>query len=109
VKIIKQAVVFLAGNEIRQISSTLYQMMKEEVWRDLPKTKLPGCYDRLVRLITRLDDSVGGAHADWKEARADHDRIQMPSAVIIGKDIQSEGNQIFKVFGGSVREDEWIV
>jgi hypothetical protein len=70
---------------------------------------LPGCYDRLVRLITRLDDSVGGAHADWKEASADHDRIQMSSAVIIDKVIQSEGNQIFKVFGGSIREEEWIV
>jgi hypothetical protein len=109
VKIIKQAIAFLAGNEIRQISSTLCQMMKEEVGWDLPKTKLPGCYDRLVRLITRLDDSVGGAHADWKEARADHDRIQIPSAVIIGKVIQSEGNRIFKVFRGSVREEEWIV
>jgi hypothetical protein len=84
-------------------------MVKEEVGRGLPKTKLPGCYDRLVRLITRLDDSVEGAYADWKEARADHDRIQMPSAVIIGKVIQSEGNQILKVFGGSVREEEWIV
>jgi hypothetical protein len=39
-------------------------MMKEEVGRDLLKTKLPGYYDRLVRLITRLDDSIGGAHAD---------------------------------------------
>jgi hypothetical protein len=84
-------------------------MMKEEVGRVLPKTKLLGCYNRLVRLITRLDDSIGGAHADWKEARADHDRIQIPSAVIIGKVIQSEGNQIFKVFGGSIREEEWIV
>jgi hypothetical protein len=109
VKIIKQAVAFLAGNEIRQISSTLCQMMKEEVGRDLPKTKLPGCYDRLVRLITRLDDAVGGAHTDWKEARADHDRIQMPSVVIIDKVIQSEGNRIFKVFGCSVSEEEWIV
>jgi hypothetical protein len=109
VKIIKQVVAFLAGNEIRQISSTFCQMMKEEVGRDLPKTKLPGCYDRLVRLITRLDDSVGGAHADWKEARVDHDRIQMASAVIIGKVIQSEGNRIFKVFGSNVREDEWII
>jgi hypothetical protein len=99
----------LVGNKIRQISSTLSQMMKEEVGRDLPKTKLLGCYNRLVRLITRLDDSIGGAHADWKEARADHDRIQIPSAVIIGKVIQSEGNQIFKVFGGSIREEEWIV
>jgi hypothetical protein len=84
-------------------------MMKEEVGRDLAKTKLPGCYDQLVRLIARLDDSVGGAHADWKEARVDHDRIQMPSAVINDKVIQSEGNQIFKVFGGNVREEEWIV
>jgi hypothetical protein len=63
-KIIKQTIAFLAGNEIRQISSTLCQMMKEDVGRDLPKTKLSGCYDRLVRLITKLDDSVGGAHAD---------------------------------------------
>jgi hypothetical protein len=84
-------------------------MMKEEVGRDLPKTKLPGCYDQLVRLIARLDDSIGGAHADWKEARVDHDRIQMSSVVINGKVIQSEGNQIFKVFGGNVREEEWIV
>jgi hypothetical protein len=84
-------------------------MMKEEVGRDLPKTKLPGCYNPLVRLITRLDGSVGGAHAVWKEARADHDRIQMPSAVIIAKVIQSKGNQIFKLFEGSVREEEWIV
>jgi hypothetical protein len=109
VKIIKQAIAFLAGNEIRLISSTLYQMMKEEVGRDLPKTKLPGCYDWPIILTTWLDDSVRGAHADWKEASADHDRVQMPSAVIIGKVIQSEGDRIFKAIGGSVREEEWIV
>jgi hypothetical protein len=34
-------------------------MVKEEVGRNLPKTKLPGCYNRLIRLITWLDDSVG--------------------------------------------------
>jgi hypothetical protein len=49
--------------------------MKEEVGRNLPETKLPGCYDRLIKLITGLDDSVGGAHADGKEARANHDRV----------------------------------
>jgi hypothetical protein len=38
VKIIKQAIAFLAGNEIRQIDSTLCQIMKEEAGRDLPKT-----------------------------------------------------------------------
>jgi hypothetical protein len=70
---------------------------------------LPGCYDRLVRLVTWLDDSVGGAHADWKEARVDHDRVQMLSAVIISKAIQSESDQIFKAIGGIVRKEEWIV
>jgi hypothetical protein len=49
--------------------------MKEEVRRNLPKSKLPSCYDRLIEFISWLDDPVGGAHADWKEARADHDRI----------------------------------
>jgi hypothetical protein len=38
VKIIKQAIAFLAGDEIGQIISTLCQMMKEDVGRDLPKT-----------------------------------------------------------------------
>jgi hypothetical protein len=38
VKSIKQAIAFLAGDEIRQIDSTLCQMMKKEVGRDLPKT-----------------------------------------------------------------------
>jgi hypothetical protein len=63
----------------------------------------------MIRLITYLDDSVGGAHADWKGARADHDRVQMSSVVIIGKIIQSEGGRIFKAIRGSVREEEWIV
>jgi hypothetical protein len=67
-----------------------------------------GCYDRLIRLITWPDDSVEGAHADWKEARADHDRVQMSGAVIIGKVIQSEGDQIFKAIRDSVREEELI-
>jgi hypothetical protein len=70
---------------------------------------LPGCYDWLVRFVTWLDDSVGGAHADWKEARADHDRVQMSSVVIIGKAIQSESDRIFKAIGCNVRKEEWIV
>jgi hypothetical protein len=70
---------------------------------------LSGCYDRLVRFIVWLDDSVGGTHTDWKETRADHDRVQMPSVVIIGKAIQSESDQIFKAIGGSIRKEEWIV
>ena len=108
-EIVEQIVAFLAGEEIRQVGSTLCQVMKEEVRRDLPKTKLPGCYDRLVRLITRLDDSVGSAHADWKKTRTNHDRIQMPSAVIFGKVIQSKRHWIFKVSGGGIREEKWVI
>jgi hypothetical protein len=50
-------------------------MVEEEVGRNLPKSKLPGCYNRLVKPITWLDDSIGGAHADWKEVRVNHDRV----------------------------------
>jgi hypothetical protein len=50
-------------------------MVKKEVGRNLPETKLPGCYDRLVEFIAGLDDSVRGAHTNWKEARVNHDRI----------------------------------
>jgi hypothetical protein len=70
---------------------------------------LPGCYDRLVRFVAWLDDSVGGTHADWKETRADHDGVQMTSVVIIGKAIQSKSDWIFKPIGGSVRKEERIV
>jgi hypothetical protein len=64
VKIREQAIASSAGENIGQISSTYCQVVKEKVGRNLPKTKLPSCYDRLVKLITWLDDSVGGAHAD---------------------------------------------
>jgi hypothetical protein len=55
------------------------------VWRNLPKTKLLGCYNRLVKLISRFGDPVGGAHADWEEARANHDGVQAPCVDIIVK------------------------
>jgi hypothetical protein len=70
---------------------------------------LLGCYDRLGRFVAWLDDSVGGTHADWKEIRADYDRVQMSSAVIIGKAIQSESDRIFEAIGGSIRKEERIV
>jgi hypothetical protein len=60
-------------------------MMKEEVWRHLPKTKLPGCYNQLVKLVSWFDDPVRSAHADWEETRANHDRVQAPRVNIIGK------------------------
>jgi hypothetical protein len=84
-------------------------MMKEEVRRSLPEAKLPGCYDRLIELISWLDDPVGGAHADWKKARADHDRIQMPCAVIIGKISQSKGDRVLKNFRISVGKEDRVV
>jgi hypothetical protein len=104
VKIREQAVASLAGEDVGQISSTYCQMVKEEVGRNLPKTKLPGCYDQLVEFITGLDDSVRGAHADWKEARANHDRVQMPSAIIIGKVNHSEDDWVLKNFRICVRK-----
>jgi hypothetical protein len=81
-------------------------MMKIEVRRDLPKTELPGYHDRL---IARLDDSVGGAHANGMETRTDHERIKVPSAVIIGKIIQPEGNWVFNVPTFHIREEERVV
>jgi hypothetical protein len=84
-------------------------MMKEEVRRNLPEAKLPGHYNRLIELISWLDDPVGGAHADWKEARANHDRIQMPSAVIIGKISQSEGDRVFKNSRIGVGKEDRVV
>jgi hypothetical protein len=109
VKIREQAIASLAGEDVGQISSTYYQMVKEEVGRNLPKTKLPGCYDRLVEFITGLDDSVRATHADWKEARATHDRVQMPSAIIIGKVSQSEGDWVLKDFRVYVMNEDWAI
>jgi hypothetical protein len=60
-------------------------MMKEEMWRHLPKTKLPGCYDRLIKFISRFNEPVGSAHADWKEARTNHDGVQAPGIDIMGE------------------------
>jgi hypothetical protein len=84
-------------------------MMKEEVWRNLPKTKLPGCYNRLVKLVSQFDDPVGSAHADWEEARANHDRVQAPGVGIIGEVSQSERGWAFKDFRLSIREEDWVV
>jgi hypothetical protein len=75
VKIREQVITSLAGESVEQISSVYGQIVKEEMGRNLPKTKLPGCYNRLVKFITRLDDSIRSAHADWKEAGANHERV----------------------------------
>jgi septation ring formation regulator EzrA len=84
-------------------------MMKEEVWRNLPKTKLPGCYNRLVKLVSQFDDPVASAHADWEEARVNHDRVQAPGVDIIGEVSQSERGWALKDFRLSIGEEDWVV
>jgi hypothetical protein len=84
-------------------------MVKEEVWRNLPKAKLPGCYNRLIELVSWFDDPVGSTHADREEARANHDRIQVPGVDIIGKVSQPEGSRVLEDFRLSVQEEDWVV
>jgi hypothetical protein len=83
--------------------------MKEEVWGDLPKTKLPGCCNRLVEFVSRFDDPVGSTHANWEEARAYHDRIQAPGIDIIGKVSQPERGRALEDFRLSIGEKDRIV
>ena len=77
--------------------------------RYLPKAKLPGCYDRLIGLITRFYDPVGCAHANWKEAGTDHDGVQLPGASVIGKAVQPKEDWVFKMFRFCVRKEKRIV
>ena len=84
-------------------------MVEEEIRRYLPKAKLSGCYNRLIGFIARFDDSVRCAHANWKEAGTDHDRIQLPSAIVIGKVVQPKTDWIFKIFRSCVREEKRVV
>jgi hypothetical protein len=83
--------------------------VKKEVGRHLCKTKLPGCYDRLVKLITRLEDSVGGAHANWEETGPNHDRVKVPGVGVIGNVGQSEGSRVLKELGIGIRKEVWVV
>jgi hypothetical protein len=84
-------------------------MMKEEMWRHLPKTKLPGCYYRVVKFISRFDDTVESAHADWEETRTNHDGVQAPGVDIVGKISQSERGWALKDFRLSIGEEDWVV
>jgi hypothetical protein len=68
--------------------------VKKEVGRHLRKTELPGCYDRLVKLITRLEDPV---------------RVKAPGVGIIGNVGQSEGSRVLKELGIGIRKEVWVV
>jgi hypothetical protein len=108
-QIVEKSIAPLASEDIRQFSSACCQVVKEEVWRHLPETKLSGYYYRLVRFIAGLDNPVGGTHANWEKTRAKHDRVQMPGASVIGKVIQSEGDWVLKIFRLSVRKEQRVV
>jgi hypothetical protein len=51
------------------------QEVKKKMRRHLPKTKLPGCYNRLVEFITWLDDPIGSTHANWKKTGPNHNGV----------------------------------
>jgi hypothetical protein len=83
--------------------------VEKEVGRHLRKTKLPGCYDRLVKLITRLEDSIRGTHANWEKAGPNHNGIKVPSVSIIGNVSQMEGSRVLEEFGIGIREKVWVI
>jgi hypothetical protein len=70
---------------------------------------LLGCCNRLVEFVSWFDDPVGSAHANWEEARADHDRIQAPAIDIIGEVSQPERGQALEDFRLSIREKDRVV
>jgi hypothetical protein len=59
--------------------------MKKEVRRYLSKTKLPGCYDQLVKLIPWFHNPIGSAHANRKKTGPDHNGVQMLGVSVIVK------------------------
>jgi hypothetical protein len=56
--------------------------VENEVGRHLRKTKLQGCYDRLVKLITRLEDPIRSTHANWEKTGPNHNGVKAPSVSV---------------------------
>jgi hypothetical protein len=83
--------------------------VEKEVGRHLRKAKLPGCYDRLVKLITGFKNPVRGAHANWEKARPNHDRIKMSGVSIIGNISQTEGSWVLKELRVGIRKEVWVI
>jgi hypothetical protein len=65
----------MSSDRIEKVGPTFFQLVKVKVRRNLSKAKLSGHCHWLVGIITRLDDSIGGAHANWKEAMMDCERV----------------------------------
>ena len=88
----------MAGERIRQIGSALRKVTEKEVGSYLSKAELASHYDWLVEFIPRFDYSVGRTHANWKETGTNHGGKELPSASVIGKIVQPEGDGILKMF-----------
>jgi hypothetical protein len=83
--------------------------VEKEVGRHLCKAKLPGCYDRLVKLITGFKDPVRGTHADWEKAGPNHNGIKVPSVSIISNISQTEGSRVLEEFRIGIRKKVWVI
>jgi hypothetical protein len=59
--------------------------VKKEMRWYLSKTKLLGCYDRLVKLVPWLYDPIGSTHANWKETGPNNNGVQTPGVSVIGE------------------------
>jgi hypothetical protein len=83
--------------------------VKKEMRGHLSKTKLPGCYNRLVKLIPWLDDPIGGTHANWKKTGPNHNGVQAPSIGVIGKIGQLKRGWVLKELRIDIWEKIWAV
>jgi hypothetical protein len=99
----------LGGQSVRKIYPVGCQQVEKEVGRHLRKAKLPGCYDRLVKLITGLKNPVRGAHADWEKAGPNHKGVKVPSVSIIGNISQTEGSRVLEEFRIGIRKKVWVI
>jgi hypothetical protein len=59
--------------------------VKKEMRGYLSKTKLPGCYNRLVKLIPWLYDPIGSTHANWKKTGPNHNGVQTPGVSVMSE------------------------
>jgi hypothetical protein len=108
-KVYEQAIASLGGQSVREIHPVGCQQVEKEVGRHLCKAKLPGCYDRLVKLITGFKNPVRGAHANWEKAGPNHDGIKVPSVSIIGNISQTEGGRVLEEFRTGIRKKVWFI
>ena len=65
----------MSSDRIKKVGPTFFQLVKVKVRRNLSKAKLSGHCHWLVGLMTRLDDSIRGPPANWKEAMMDCGRV----------------------------------